>query len=209
MKLYLKYHQAENHLKEADVLLFRSTNFISRLISKAGEGIHSHVALVTKNGGNGRWEAVEFKEWKGGRVIDLERYINSYKGEIDLYRSDGSYVKKWYSSHSNEVMTAVSKLDQRRITNCMRELTGLPYGWRRILWIAKHKMFLLRLFNNIEKIIEDMPGDEIVYPVCSTSIAHCFNKAGFDLVKNRSDEATEPADIARSCILNYLFTFKD
>ena len=48
--------------------------------------------------------------------------------------------------------------------------------------------------------------EDMVYPVCSTSVSYSFNKSEFDLVKNRSDEWTEPGDIAKSSGINYLFT---
>jgi hypothetical protein len=204
-KTNIEWREASKLLKECDILLFRNKSLFGRLISVGTEGEYSHAALVTQSK-CGKWEVVEFKEWKGGRVVDLARYIDDYNGSIDVYRCDGSYIRKFYNPNSNDVEACVAFFLPLAITNCMRSLTGLPYGWRRIWWIIKHKFYLLRLFSNQKYLINDMPSNEIIYPVCSTAISHCFNQYGFDLQKHRSDSAMSPNDLARSPILNYLFT---
>lgn len=205
-KKYVTYEQAKRKqlMAEADVLLFRGTGLGSWFIRRAGEGRYNHVALATWN--QNLLECVEFKEWKGGRVVSLRRYVEDYVGEIDVYRPNPAYITHNYDAVSNRIEKHTQVLQRRAVTNCMRLMTGLPYGWNRIWWIAKHKLFLLRLLYNIDDITKDMPADEVVYPVCSTSVAHCFNSNGYDLVKNRSDVATDPNDIARSPMLSYLFT---
>ena len=87
----------------------------------------------------------------------------------------------------------------------MRKLTALPYGWRRIWWMAKHKMAGLRFFYKPDDLMIDTVKD-VVYPVCSTAVSYSFNKNGYDLITNRSDEWTEPGQISMSPRLSYLFT---
>ena len=87
----------------------------------------------------------------------------------------------------------------------MRKMTGLPYGWKRIWWIAQYKLPVLRFFYKIEHLVDDT-STELIYPVCSTAVAYSFSKEGFDLVHNRADKATEPSDLSRSPLLQYLFT---
>ena len=95
--------------------------------------------------------------------------------------------------------------DGKKITNTMRRMTGLPYGWKRIVWLYLHKFPVLRLLYNMENLVDDTLVDAI-YPVCSTSVAYSFNKHGCDIVKFKSDAWMEPSDFARSPGLNYLFS---
>lgn len=208
-KIEIPLSDSLNLIKEGDVLLFRNKALISRLVGRAGEGQYCHVGVASKN--DGFVECVEFKEWRGGRSVSLERVVEIYGGEIDIYRlSPVKYIYK-YDSSQNAVISEekiFNTFTAKRVTNCMRKMTGLPYGWTRILWIFLHKFPITRFFYDINNLTLDVPSEQQVYPVCSTSLAHCFNKAGFDLVNHRSDEYTEPNDIARSSILSYVFTIK-
>lgn len=208
-KIHISLGESLRIVKEGDVLLYRNKNVISCLVGRAGEGQYSHVSVVSKNGGF--VECVEFKEWRGGRAVSLQRVVENYDGEIDVYRISPVLYKYKYSFNEKNIISEEKVFNTstaRKVTNCMREMTGLPYGWTRILWIFLHKFPFTRYFYDINKLTVDVPSDEQIYPVCSTSLAHCFNKAGFDLVNHRSDEFTEPNDIARSSILSYVFTIK-
>jgi hypothetical protein len=199
----INYQRAKHLLKEGDVLLFRGSTWASFFIGRAGEGIHTHVAVASLH--NDTWECVEFKENSGGRAVNLERQVKENAGYIDVFRPDSEFNSYYYLENKNEVKKGKKQFDGACITRAMRKMTGLPYGWRRIWWIMRHKLAGVRLLYDAEKIVDDTLTD-IVYPVCSTSLAYAFSKCGFDLVKMRADEWTEPADIARSAKLNYLFT---
>lgn len=209
MKNYVRFEDAKELLREADVLLFRSRSLGAFFIRRASEGEYSHVAVASAHGDNGGtiWEAVEFKEWKGGRTVNLKEYIKSYKGEIDVYRASIEKIVITYDK--NNRMTGINRvpLNSKLITNTMRRMTGLPYGWKRVLWLAQHKLPFLRFFYSMESVVDDNTKD-LIYPVCSTAVAYSFSKAGYDLVHHRADISTEPSDIARSPLLNYLFTLK-
>jgi hypothetical protein len=200
-KQYIQFSEAKLNIKEGDVLLFRGKSWISYGINKAGEGVHSHVAVASWHGDH--LECVEFKEGSGGRAVNLQRQVNDNPHLIDVFRPIQEYHTMKYSK--GEVKTTKSKFDGKCVTDTMRKMTGLPYGWMRIWWILRHKIAGIRLLYDNEKVVDDTLRD-VVYPVCSTSLAYSFSKCGFDLVKLRADEWTEPADIARSARLNYLFT---
>jgi len=74
-----------------------------------------------------------------------------------------------------------------------------------VSWIAKHKLAAFRIFSDVDSLIVD-DLEDLIYPVCSTTVAYAFNKSDYDLMNNRSDEWTEPGDVARSSRLSYLFT---
>jgi len=203
-RIKTRFEKARNLLKEGDVLLFSGNSIVSKLIQRAGEGKYSHVGVASSVGSNGDkiWECVEFREWKGGRSVNLERYIEQEKS-IDVYRPVSS--RKIIVPVSGIPVEFDVKFDGKKVTNMMRRMTGLPYGWKRIAWIASYKLPILRLFYNIDTVTDDT-DHKIVYPVCSTAVAHSFSKVKYDLTHHRSDNSMEPSDIARSPLLFYIFT---
>ena len=224
MKLNVKsYRYIKEYIQEGDVLLFRGEGFFSKLISSTEQTPYTHVALASWPSGNASQdeilECVEFREGSlfgslfggnsggGGRCVNLAQEVQKYKRQIDVYRPDPNFYSYDLDDYGTNLVQNVKDFDGKQVTNIMRSLTGLPYGWKRIYWMAKHKLLALRFMVDMDDLISDSTGD-IIYPVCSTAVAYCFNKCGYDLVRNRSDQWTEPGDIARSVKLNYLFTLK-
>lgn len=203
-KIEIKFDRARQILKEGDVLLFSGTGWISKLIQRAGEGKYSHAGVASSVGSNGDkiWECVEFREWKGGRSVNLSQYIKQSK-KIDVYRPVSS--RNVIKIIGGKITEFSISFNGKMVTNTMRRMTGLPYGWKRIAWIARHKLPFLRMFYNVDTLVDDNT-DTLIYPVCSTAIAYSFSSANYDLIHHRSDNAMEPSDIARSPLLFYLFT---
>lgn len=197
----IKFRQARNIIREGDVLLFRGQSWASYFISVAGEGVHTHVGVASWH--DDLLECVEFKEWRGGRAVNLQRQVNENPGLIDVFRPVDTFAS--FDFRDGQVHSIKKKFDAKCVTDNMRKLTGLPYGWKRIWWIFRHKAIGLRLWRDNGQLVDDTVK-ELIYPVCSTSLAWAFSSCGFDLVKQRSDQWTEPADIARSARLSYLFT---
>lgn len=204
-RINLKFEKAKSLLQEGDILLFRGTGIISRIIRRAGEGEYSHVAVAS--GRTGMWECIEFREKIGGRTSALEQQIQQHNGMIDVFRPVHSIQAFEYDSRLQEVTLKYRTFDPVCVTNTMRKMTGLPYGMKRIWWIACRKLPFLRLFYSIESTVDDAKQD-IIYPVCSTAVAYSFNQCGLDLMPHRSDNATEPNDIARSSLISYIFTLE-
>jgi len=207
---HLKFSEARQYLKEGDVLLFRGTGIVSFFIKRASEGKYSHVGVASAVGSNGStiWECVEFREGKGGRTVNLEQYVKQHSGTIDVYRPKSEIKKAFFEQNKAKKWSYGEKVvafNGKCVTNIMRRMTGLPYGWKRIWWMAKNKLPFLRLFLDTESVATDSPQD-IIYPVCSTAVAYSFSRCGYDLVHHRSDQWTEPSDVARSSLLHYLFT---
>jgi len=209
-KIILPYSQAKPLINEGDVLLFSGDNLVSRFIKRASEGDYSHVGVASWHNGdkvNGLLECVEFTEKAGGRSVNLETYLNVDSRRIDVYRPIPHFSKWVFNPDTLTAELQRVRFDGKAVTNRMRRMTALPYGWKRIWWIFLNKVPILRLFFGIESITVDENGDEdVIYPVCSTSLADAFAKKAGDLVYHRSNQWTEPSDIARSTRLNYLFT---
>lgn len=208
-RLYIPYSKASLILDEGDILLFRGTGFISALIKIAGEGQYSHVAIASKH--NGNWEAVEFREWYGGRTVDLENYIKESaktKVEIDVYRPSPWFTTLKFDSNEEKVKTIRTKFEGKIVTTCMRKLTGFPYSYKRIWLILKIKLFRWKILRDLNKITNELPSEELVYPVCSTVLAYCFAKHSYSILRSKNDQYMEPSDYSISPRCNYLFTFK-
>lgn len=190
-------------LEEGDVLLYRGTGIIAKGIQKVTKGRHSHVAIASQTVSR-TWEAVQFREFKGALAISLKNDIVYNKSVIDVYRPIPFFTSIRFDPEVEKIELSKLKFDGRKVTDCMRSMTGRPYSYSRIYFLWR---YYTRFWKDWTKeVTNDLPLDELIYPVCSTAVAHCFNKNGYDLIKNRSDEYMAPANIAESTRLNYLFS---
>jgi hypothetical protein len=208
-KNYLPYSEAKELIQEGDILLFRGKTVFSWLIMRASDGLYSHVGIASWvfNDKNEKveLEVIEFKEWKGSRAVSLENYVAQWPGRIDVFRPNPSHTWLEFDPETKTVRRHKLFFFGRTITAAFRKLTGLPYGWKRIWWLAKNHFIFSRAFADPNSF-DDTLKEKDVYPVCSTAVAYLFHKYYIDLVHFRSNERTEPSDISRSPILNYLFT---
>jgi hypothetical protein len=203
----VKYDLAKNLLHEADVLLFREHGWPSYfLIRKMDHSLYNHVGLASRhNGENSIWENIEFRGFTGGRTVSLEEMVKQKTGIIDVYRPVPYRIELSYNVTENKVIRKKINCNYKGVTCCMRKLTGMSYGWRRIWWMVQWYIPGLRLFYYTDKIIDD-EVENISFPICSSSVPYSFSYNNFDLLKNRADGWMKPGDIALSPYLNYLFT---
>lgn len=204
-EILIPYSQGRELTEEGDILLFRGPSFISKAIGKITEGVHSHVATASWRGQDKEslLECVEFLEWNGGRTVSLRTQVAYKDWKIDVYRIS-SPVYKLKMNVNHMVISERLEYPGRAVTDTMRKMTGLPYGWRRIWEIAKVKMAGVRWLKKVN--IDD--EDTQIYPVCSSAVAYAVRKNYTDLIELRPDGLTSPADIARSPLTNYLFTYE-
>jgi hypothetical protein len=206
-RIYIPYVQARPLIKECDLLLYRGDAWYSWFIKKITRGEYSHVGLASwHNGDQGLLETIEFHGYRGGgATIQMSNLFPKFTKQIDVYRPAHIREDSKYYPETNDVRTKDVHLCPKSVTRTMRGLTGLPYGWRRLWWFFKTYALFSRYFYNMEDLTSDEIKD-IIYPVCSTAIAYCFAKNNFDLLHEKSDEWTQPCDIAQSPLTNYLFT---
>lgn len=216
----INFDKAKLLIEEGDILLFRGTGWASYFIRKAVHGKYSHVGICSFTNGNKEksiLECVEFREGSflasffnknaggGGRAVNLKIQVENNPGLIDVYRPVPYFASWEFDAAKNMCNLSRRKYNGKLVTRTMRQMTGLPYGWKRIIWMAKRNLSLVSLFYSSDDLVDDTLKD-IIYPVCSTAIAYSFSKNGYDLIPNRSDEFTQPSDIANSSRLSYLFT---
>jgi len=206
---YVKFDDAVNFIEEADILLFRHSGFFSFFIKRASHGLYTHVGLASwvhnASGDKSSLEMLEFREWKGGRAVDLERQVKKYNRSIDVFRLSPAVDTLEFVHNRISKITHYMYGDD--ITNCMRKKTGIPYGWKRVWWLMKRSMLFFRIFQDPIAFEDDL-DDELVYPICSTVVAHCIQQEYVDIMHHRANIRMEPSDIARSPLAHYLFTLE-
>lgn len=204
-KKIISWSKAKPLIKESDVLLFRGHGLVSWLIQRAGGGVYSHVGIASVHGET--LECVEFREFKGGRTVNLETQLSD-EGHIDVFRPIPKITQFRVEERAgNIIIKEVEKVFKPYCCSLfMRNLTGLPYGWKRIWLMARHKIPFLRCLVPINQ--EDAFYMSEIYPVCSTAIAETFERCYVDLVPCKPNVLIEPSDLARSPVLQYLFTIK-
>ena len=155
--ILVPYHEAKTYIKEADVLLFRGEGLISWLIKRYGSGVHSHAAIAHWDGDN--LECIEFREFEGGRSVSLQRQVESHPDNIDVFRCVSNIEYNNYSSDQSPSRPTFSRGGFRKtsinhrfsedvakeVTDIMNGLTGLPYGWKNFMKLAKHYLPFCRL----------------------------------------------------------------
>jgi len=196
---------AQDILEEGDILLFRGKGIISFLLKRYTRGIHSHVAVAHNDGGD--WQCVEFREFMGGRTVSLANQVKLLPEEIDIFRP----IKKIDFDILNvddkcDIFTESSQKEYTKtvggaVTRDIINWTGQPYGWSNIF-----KMFLryvpgVRLFQRIGN-----DDDVAEAKVCSTAVTVSLRKNYLDPVPYLADDRVSPADLARSPLIQYLFT---
>src|SRR5690606_7858658 len=141
MEIIFNFEQGKRYIQDGDILLFRSQGLIGWFISKYGNGIHSHVGMACWFGD--QLECVEFREFKGGRIVSMNSQTSSI---IDVFRPVPTYNKIEGVLKDGQLEISIKQMNYngKLAVNYMRNLTGLPYGWKRIWILAKRKIPVLR-----------------------------------------------------------------
>ena len=197
----IKYAQAKELIQEGDILLFRGSGIIGTLIKRYTGGVHSHVALAHKDGDI--LECVEFREFIGGRSVALKSQVDNAPLSIDVFRPVKSISYEEMDADGN--VTLIEKKYTIETASAMTEdiirWTGQPYGWKNI-W-----MMLLRFIPGARLFQQNINDDEVAKAkVCSTAVTVALRRNYMDPVPYLADDRVSPADLARSPLLQYLFT---
>jgi hypothetical protein len=197
----IKYDQAKELIQEGDILLFRGSGAIGFLIKRYTGGVHSHVALAHKDGDV--LECVEFREFMGGRSVSLKSQVDNSPLNIDVFRPVKSISYEEMDAEGNTKLIEKNYTEETAsaMTEDIIKWTGQPYGWSNI-W----KMFL-RFIPGTRLFQQNINDDEVAKAkVCSTAVTVALRRNFMDPVPYLADDRVSPADLARSPILQYLFT---
>ena len=179
------YPLARSQIRDGDLLLFRPRRgLLARLIAKAGRSDYSHAGMAAW--WNGRLMCLETVQGRGGRAVLLSNLVAKYPGRIDVYTAEANG----------------NRLDRRAAVEAMIEITGRPYGWLSLVWVALVHLAVVRLF--VRPNTDDAANGSL--PFCSQAVARACRAGGVDPVPHLADRKTEPGDLARSRFFAFLCT---
>jgi len=181
-RILVPFAEARKQVRNADLLLWRPGTCSGRAIARSGRSEYSHAGMAAW------WDdellCLEMLQFRGGRPILLEDYLAEEEGTLDVYRA---------LIPNRARLQAVAK---------MRRLISARYGWWPLLIVG------LRHFPVARWVLPPLTDDKINGgPMfCSQACAASYRHAGYDPVPNLADRGTEPGDLARSRLFEYLFT---
>jgi hypothetical protein len=180
------YDEARGEIRNADLLLFRRRNVVTRLIAVAGRSQYVHAAMA------GWWKdrlmCVEMTSG-GGRAQLLSNIVARWPGVIDVYRANAG--RRRYS--------------RERALAAMIGITGKRYGWGNLCRAALLHLPVFRFLVSPDTSDKESSAWP---PFCSQAVAMADRAGGSDAVPNLADRLTEPGDLARSAFYEYRFTLK-
>jgi len=201
---FVPYKEAKGLLKEGDILLFVGRGLIAFFIQRYTNGKHSHVAMAHLDGET--WECVEFREFIGGRSVSLRSQVSGNPTMIEVFRplDNISYQEL---NIDNEIVVVNKKYTKEIAANTVKDIikwTGQSYGWVNIWSMMLRFIPFFRLFTK-----QNLDDDELsTAKVCSTAVTIALRKNYMDPVPYMADDRVSPADLARSPLLQYLFTIE-
>jgi hypothetical protein len=182
----MNYADVRREIHNADLLLFRRRNRLTRLIAVAGRSQYVHAAMA------GWWKerlmCVEMTAG-GGRAQLLSNIVAQWPGAIDVYQANS--MRRRFS--------------RERALAAMIGITGKRYGWMSLCRAALLHLPILRFL--VQPAMNDLENSTWP-PFCSQAVAVADRVGGVDPVPNLADRLTEPGDLARSTFFEYRFTLK-
>jgi hypothetical protein len=176
----LQYNDVRSQIQDGDVILFRGTILLSRIIERVSHGDYSHCALAADWGER---KMVLQAELEGGvQAVPMSVAVGTYKGRVDWFRIAPAQR---------------AKLNIAALMAEARADLGLGYAKEGMLKAAEHFIFGAQ-------ISEDPGNPQALF--CSQYVERCFRVAGLALDRD-SDGATSPTEISASQVLEYQGTF--
>lgn len=161
-------------LQRCDILLYRGSGFVSRLIEWKTQSPYSHVALVVE-------PAI---------YLGIESNTGHQAGvrAFDLRKLDGRAVDVFR-------LNDLRAVNVEKVISFLVDCLGAPYdGWG-VLWLGVLKVFNRREQANRFQKDKDYFCSELVYAT--------FMAGGLDIVPQVPEaDVTSPADISRSPLLH-------
>lgn len=172
----IEYGNVRAHMLDGDVLLFRGTIFLSKVIEKYSHGQYSHSAILADWGPR---KMILQAELAGGvQAVPASVAIGTYRGRVDWYRIRPEVRQR---------------LDLAAFFEEAKADLGLTYATSNLLRVAAHNIF------NTPLPADCVDANSLF---CSEYVARCFRKGG--LAFRASDVGTSPSHIAASDALEFM-----
>lgn len=208
-QLHLPYQQAEPHIRQGDLLLYRRHTLWGKMIAGVGRTRYSHIGMAGwTNGGpkTGHSDLMAYEMLPtGGQATMLRAHAEIWPGRIDVYRINDAFTTYAWCNVAQRLVAETTQYDRRKAVDIMREFCCPGnYGMRHLVWTYIANAPLLRVL--FPQPTDDEIEDKTKMPYCSEAVAFAVRKSFTDLVRNTPDSYTQPGDLARSPLLHYMFT---
>ena len=203
---YIDYDTAREHIRDADVLLFRGRALISRAIKIGTRSDYSHVGLAGWSNGS-EWARLSCYEmvWSGGQGVSLRHYAETIPGQVDVYHVQDMHVEMVWDHIRKELVGTPKTLNRRMAVALMQDFCRPgTYGKWHLVYNMVTRLPVLRIFFRPPN--DDQFEDGSRMPVCSEAGSNVLKRSFTDVVRQTSDMHTSPGDLARSPLLHYKFT---
>lgn len=173
----LQYDRVRQQIADGDLLLWRPTSLLGRMIATLSRGPYSHAAMATWWGRDCLY--LIDMVFTGGRAVTLSSQVSRFPGRIDWYRANPGWKFKW---------------DRMATVDRMRRRAGERYGFANLLRNVLSYSVLTRWLvkPNLDDLENGTP------PLCSQAISADYRGGGVDSVLGLADSWTTPNDLARS-----------
>lgn len=172
----LQYGSIRDRVEDGDIILFRGTIFLSRVIEKVSGGDYSHCAIAANWGE--RKMLLQAELMGGVQAVPLSVAAGTYSGRVDWYK----IAPAWRAKLDIPALLAEARAD-----------LGLTYATSELLRVAAHTLFGAKLPS-------DCDNPHALF--CSQYVERCFRRAGLPLCRD-SDVGTSPSEIAASEVLQF------
>jgi hypothetical protein len=178
------YGRYRGEFKDADIVMFKGTGLVSRIIKWRTKSVYSHAGVVA-------WwnERLIVLEAVGKGVVarPISYALHHYKGGFDYYRLKAEYP-----------VTANKR--KQMVVFAQRQL-GKEYATWEVV------KFFFRLLFNLKMTKRDSPKPPGKF-FCSQYVSAIYREGGLDLEMKFGDKFTTPCQISESKLLEYVGTVR-
>ncbi len=176
----VKFDQAREEIQDGDILLWRPTSLLGRLIARGTGSVYSHASMAA--GLCDGLANLEMLQWRGGCVSNLAKQVQRWPGSCDVFRPRPSY-------------------DARHAVDQMFRLVQQDYGWADFVFILGYRYLRLPLPCRRDTYDPEQPR------VCSAAVAWAIRTgAGLRVDERACDAEIVPGDLANPEFSNYVLT---
>ena len=147
----VKFDQAREEIQDGDILLWRPTSLLGRLIARGTGSVYSHASMAA--GLCDGLANLEMLQWRGGCVSNLAKQVQRWPGSCDVFRPRPSY-------------------DVRHAVDQMFRLVQQDYGWLDFAYIVGYRYLRLPLLPLADTHDPEQPR------VCSAAVAWAIRTGG-------------------------------
>lgn len=171
----VSYQQIRHEIQTGDILLFRGSHWLSKVIERISGSPYSHVAFLTK--WDGRIIAMQ-SDLRGVEVIPASMLVCRYEGQVEWWRLGEEHR---------------SKLDSRDFLNRALTLIGIKYGYLSLLGVAARMLLGLSVYKRFSHV---RPSSLF----CSSFVSYCYMNEDIVISAKAGVDGASPADFAQSGI---------